>query len=247
MVGFTKRLMNSITVGLGLAVIVAVVMFYSQRPAAHGVERKPTRQIDGVAAEIASAREEPGIPMVAPDASLKGRVPAVEAKPAVPAIWVAHTNSTQDIDFIPPMADWKDAGMDTAQATLETYMWAAANGDVEKLSTMIDIVGKMQRDSTFHGLSPESRAKFGTPEKLAALMVASDAGTFLALEKSFINWTSPISVCVSAHFTRHDGSTVVDIFWIYQTPAGFRIGIMDTKLAAFVHGDPSRGPYRVRK
>lgn len=71
-------------------------------------------------------------------------------------------------------ADWRDAGSATPAATFETFVLAATEGDIDRLATLIafEPVARAGLEATFAGLSAETRANYGTPEKLVATLLA---------------------------------------------------------------------------
>ncbi|HTO02198.1 MAG TPA: hypothetical protein VL069_00790 [Opitutus sp.] len=75
-----------------------------------------------------------------------------------------------------PVAEWKNAGIATPTAALETALWAAAAGDVEALAGLlsIDPVVRTRVNGLLMNLPVSLRPDYGTPERLIALLAAGD-------------------------------------------------------------------------
>lgn len=75
-----------------------------------------------------------------------------------------------------PAAEWKNAGIATPTAALETALWAAAAGDVEALAGLLsmDPVVRTKANEMLMNLPVSLRQDYGTPERLIALLAAVD-------------------------------------------------------------------------
>lgn len=73
-------------------------------------------------------------------------------------------------------AAWKNAGSATPAATLETVLWAAAGGEVDKLAGLLifDPAVRTRAEAMFAGLPEQTRAEYGTAERLIATLTARD-------------------------------------------------------------------------
>src|SRR4051812_41945177 len=67
-----------------------------------------------------------------------------------------------------PASAWTNAGKATPATAIETVLWAAAGGDVEAVADTIALspTARQKADALWAQLSDETRAKYGTPEKL---------------------------------------------------------------------------------
>jgi RNA polymerase sigma factor (sigma-70 family) len=74
-----------------------------------------------------------------------------------------------------PTGACANVGMGTPAASYETMMWAHRQVDVDALARLITFgdADKAQAAAQFAGLSEETRAKLGSPEKMIALMFAA--------------------------------------------------------------------------
>lgn len=72
-------------------------------------------------------------------------------------------------------AQWRNVGHATPAAAVETLLWAAAGGDVERLAeTLVQAPETRARaEALFASLPPDLRREHATPERLMALMTAS--------------------------------------------------------------------------
>jgi hypothetical protein len=70
--------------------------------------------------------------------------------------------------------DWTNAGRATPPAAFESMLWAATHGDIDALTGMLDFQqSRSQLEALFAGLSAESRARYGSAEKVFATLLAS--------------------------------------------------------------------------
>ena len=70
--------------------------------------------------------------------------------------------------------EWRFAGQGSPADTVESVLWAARAGDVDRLAGLIalDPATKTQADAFFARLPDESRAQFGSSEKIVATLIA---------------------------------------------------------------------------
>jgi hypothetical protein len=71
---------------------------------------------------------------------------------------------------------WRNAGTATPTATVETVLWAAAGGDVEKLASLLvfDPGVRAKAEALLASLPEAMRAEYDTPERLIAVLTAKD-------------------------------------------------------------------------
>lgn len=71
---------------------------------------------------------------------------------------------------------WRNAGRATPAAALQTTLWAAAHGDIEALADILafDADTRRQATDTFDRLPAVLQNELGTPERMIALLTASD-------------------------------------------------------------------------
>ena len=75
-----------------------------------------------------------------------------------------------------PAADWADLGRGTPEAAIETALWAAAGGELDALAESLNLTEEEKaRAATVIATLPEAeRVRYGTPERLIALLAAKD-------------------------------------------------------------------------
>ena len=81
-----------------------------------------------------------------------------------------------------PLERFRDAGQTHPAAAFQTFVWAAMQGGDEKLATMIAFAGagRAAAEAVVASLPEAARAKYSTPEKLAALFFADVLTTMQA-------------------------------------------------------------------
>jgi hypothetical protein len=74
---------------------------------------------------------------------------------------------------------WKNAGRATPAATLETALWAASGGDLDTLAGMLslDPRSREKAQTLFNGLPSAAQSKYGSAERLVALLAMQDVPT----------------------------------------------------------------------
>lgn len=79
-------------------------------------------------------------------------------------------------------ADWQFAGNASPLATFQSAVWSATRGEVEQLAPLLAFEPAARRglDATFAALSDETRAHYGSPERLAATLLAAQVPQDLA-------------------------------------------------------------------
>lgn len=91
---------------------------------------------------------------------------SAEPKPYEPSI----------MDGPMPVSMWKNAGTATPAAAVETALWAAAGGDVDRLAHMLVFApgAREKAEALLAELPVATRADFDSPEKLVASLGAKD-------------------------------------------------------------------------
>lgn len=71
---------------------------------------------------------------------------------------------------------WQNAGRATPEASLETALWAAANGDIDTLTGLLVFDAEARNEATllFAQLPATLRQEFVSPERLVAVLAAKD-------------------------------------------------------------------------
>lgn len=100
----------------------------------------------------------------------------------------ARTHEEDSTPTIPvqlvPSREWKNAGKGTPSASIETFYWAALGGEVNTLADSIVILenDRAKFDAWFASLSETTRQQYGSPERLAGLLMAKEAGDLAGMQ-----------------------------------------------------------------
>ena len=86
-----------------------------------------------------------------------------------------------------PASEWRFAGQGSPADTIESVLWAACAGDVDRLAGLLALnpSTKAQADAFFAGLPDVSRAQFGTSERIVATLIAAQMPTDYAAMATF--------------------------------------------------------------
>jgi hypothetical protein len=78
-----------------------------------------------------------------------------------------------------PSSQWKFAGQGSPADTLESVLWAAREGDVDRLAGLIELDPgtKAQADAFLARMPENSRTQFGSSEKIVATLIAAQMPT----------------------------------------------------------------------
>lgn len=121
--------------------------------------------------------------------------------------------------------DLKNVGRATASAAVETLLAAAFGGDVEGVasSIMLDPAAQAKADEYFSQLSEATRAQYGSPDKLIALMLAKDAAALTGMQILGQRDISPDVVGVRVRLANDQGKTKEDGLAFRKTEDGLRL------------------------
>src|SRR5205814_2321887 len=74
--------------------------------------------------------------------------------------------------------EWRNVGNATPADSFETSLWADLGGEIDVLLTTLSInsEARTKAQEILNGMAPADRAKFGTPERLIAMLLVG-AGT----------------------------------------------------------------------
>jgi RNA polymerase sigma factor (sigma-70 family) len=83
-----------------------------------------------------------------------------------------------------PIAEFKNAGKASPSAAIGQMLWAASNGDIDLLASVIalDPAARAKVEELLATLPESSRQQYGAPEKLIALLLADDAPVLRAIQ-----------------------------------------------------------------
>jgi hypothetical protein len=123
-----------------------------------------------------------------------------------------------------PAGDLKNAGRATLSAAVETVLSAAIGGDVDTLagSILLDPAAQARADELFARLPEATRAQYGSPDKLIALMIAKDAASVTGMQVLGQRDISPDVIGVRLRLASEDGKTKEQGLAFQKTSDGLR-------------------------
>jgi hypothetical protein len=145
-----------------------------------------------------------------------------------------------------PARSWKNSGLSSPTATFETAIWAASQGDIDVLATTVGFQpeGRARLESLFASLPPETRAQFGSPEKVFATLLASKIPTDMD-GFGLVSQTekSPDEVVLRMRMQRGEGKTKDDTFPTHRDADGmWRLIVPDKAVESYTRMLKDGGP-----
>jgi hypothetical protein len=133
---------------------------------------------------------------------------------------------------------WQNAGRATPEASLETALWAAANGDIDTLTSMLVFDAEAHDEATalFTQLPANLRQEFGSPERLVAVLAAKDVplGSAALLHQ----YPTPTETKLSVQVFDADGKLKMALLSVRPDDAGWRFVVPANavkRYAAWLH------------
>jgi RNA polymerase sigma factor (sigma-70 family) len=163
-----------------------------------------------------------------------------------------------------PLSTWRNAGRATPEAAFETLLWSAFNGDADTLMATYAFTpaAKARLDAWFLTLPPGARAKYGTPERLIAPVVAQDEMWLSRLRTSAGPVRRPVGFkIVGASAPDRGGTVTLQVLFSFSADAdrpsripmrpatdGWRYGLAGETMVDFFTAriDPETGDVRPR-
>lgn len=183
---------------VALSVIAGVsLLIWRNQQALHGLEAEHSRlseQLARAAETEATASPAPSKPLTTADhdalrnsakkaAELRTAIAKLDAMLAGgnPISKTASPKTTQSAAPAPPVREWKNAGMLTPEASIETLIWSSSRGDVATLASLMKMapVSRAKVEALFGEVSGEARKEFGNPDRLFATLIAAKLPTQL--------------------------------------------------------------------
>jgi hypothetical protein len=124
--------------------------------------------------------------------------------------------------------DWVFSGRRTPQATIESVLWAASRGEVDRLAELLGFTPDVEAeaDTMFSRLPAASKQEYGSAEKVVATLLAgsfpkdAQASTILT-EHEYGDKDAAIAMAV----THSDGQGRTNVFQFRKTTDGWRLMI----------------------
>jgi len=135
-----------------------------------------------------------------------------------------------------PSSDWKFAGKATPKAAFESVLWAATRQDIDSLATLLsfDPKARAAADGFFAQLPDEVRAQYGSPEKIAATMLAATMPANLSAMGELSENVGPDNAMLLMGVQRGDGTQKDTAFQFHRGTDGWQLlvppGVMEAYL-----------------
>lgn len=144
-------------------------------------------------------------------------------------------------DNITPVSGLKNAGKATPAQAVETVLWAATAGEVDVLAAglLIEPKAKQKAADWFASLPEPTRAQYGSPEKVIALMIAKDAAALAGMQVLAQQEMKPDLTAMRVRMQADTGGTKDETLAFYHASDGWRMVLPEKvvdKFAARVSG-----------
>jgi hypothetical protein len=135
-----------------------------------------------------------------------------------------------------PAGEWTNAGAATSSAALETVLWAAAGGDIERFANCL-LLSERSRQLALQlreSLPPALREQSATPERLIALLACKDVPLGAAKVVAWDQAKTPTSTeQVRLQLSTPDGATRDLLLKFAQQGDGWKLVVPDVALAKY--------------
>lgn len=249
--------MSKVAVGLGVVVALTggAALFIQQQSIAElrgeiALLRRDANEVAAQRAKVASAAKRAATDVPEPKVAGRGADSAEVAKlreevdglkkaaqefgKVLQAAQAKQAESSIPTKLV-PLAEWKNSGRATAASAMETVLWAAAGGEVDTLAQGIVFTPTAQAKANawFAQLSDATKAQYGSPEKLVALMIAKDAANLSGMQILGQREITPDDVGLRIRVGGEDGKTKDDSFLLHRQPDGWRLTLPDQVVEKF--------------
>jgi hypothetical protein len=136
-----------------------------------------------------------------------------------------------------PASEWKFTGVVDPAATFQSMVWAATQGETDQLASLLtfNAQDRARLEAIFARMSGESRAQYGSPEKLAANLLAvqvpRDIGSFGIVADLPV---TPVETAVVMRLERGKGAMNKDATFIFRHENnGWRVVVPTEIVAGF--------------
>jgi len=134
-----------------------------------------------------------------------------------------------------PEGDWVYAGRADPAAAIESVVWAASRGDVGRLSELLGFAHdvRAQADAFFARLPAASREEYGSPERVAATLLAGgfpkDAASMTILQNHASDQDAYALVTVG----HSDGQPRTNIYQFHRDADGWQLLVPASVLSGY--------------
>jgi hypothetical protein len=133
-----------------------------------------------------------------------------------------------------PAKDWIYAGRASPDSTIESVLWAASRGDVDRLSGLLAFAPDVRArvETLFSQLPAESQQDYGSPEKVVATLLAGsfpkDASAMTIQGGTILEREASVSVAVE----HSDGATKNNMVKFQRTTDGWQVLVPSSVMAS---------------
>jgi hypothetical protein len=126
-----------------------------------------------------------------------------------------------------PSDEWKLAGRATPRAAFESVLWAANHQEIDRLAGLLnfDTKTRTQMDTFFAKLPEETRAQYGSPEKIVATMMAANMPADVSAISELGSATGPDETTVLMRIQRNDGTQKTTYFKFQRATDGWQMTV----------------------
>jgi hypothetical protein len=124
-----------------------------------------------------------------------------------------------------PAVDWKSAGKETPKTAFESVLWAATHQDIDSLASLLSFSAKTRAaaDEFFAQLPDSVRTQYGSPEKIAATMLAANMPSGLSAMSELSENAKPDDATLLMGIQRSDGSEKETFFQFHRGADGWQL------------------------
>ena len=124
-----------------------------------------------------------------------------------------------------PASAWEKAGRQTPQTAFESVLWAAGHQEIDGLAGMLSFDDKTrtQLAAFFEKLPDDTKAQFGSPEKIDATMLAANMPTDLSATSELANATQADAATLLMQVQRNDGTQKTTYFKFQRGTDGWQL------------------------
>jgi len=147
------------------------------------------------------------------------------ARMATAAAAAKNTDTSAVPMNITPLSAMKNAGKGTPAQAVESVLYAATGGDIDALAegVLIEPKAKQKAADWFATLPEATRAQYGSPEKVLALMMAKDAAALTGMQVVGQQEINPDLTVVRVRMQVEGGKTKDQPLPFYRAPDGWRM------------------------
>jgi hypothetical protein len=122
-------------------------------------------------------------------------------------------------------SEWRLAGRVTPKATFEGVLWAATHQEIDGLAGLLgfDAKTRTQMDGFFAKLPKETRAQYGSPEKIVATMLAANMPADLSAASELGSAGTPDEATLLMRIQRNDGTQKTTYFKFQRGADGWQM------------------------